>query len=214
MSNILLENLPVANTRDQMHVGMLISNTDDVPAGKIRGEVFMELRDLDGNLLESRHLTNLILLDASILIAILLKDNTTRKGCNMLAVGTGATGAILSPDAPDNRQRRLNAEIARKAFSSTQFRDGSGNAVAYPTNVIDFTTVFGPGECTGPLSEMSLLSTISNNPAITNNNPNAYPTRDTTIDVSSYDICLNRLTFSVISVPAAATIAFTWRLTC
>jgi hypothetical protein len=80
-----------------------------------------------------------ITLDAGILAAILFRDPSSRFGVYMLAVGTGATGAILSPDAPDARQRKLNAEIARKPFSSTTFRDASGNAVAIPTNIVDYT---------------------------------------------------------------------------
>lgn len=217
MSNRVLTDTIRLPSQSQVKVGMSVDNTDTLPtqaAGGIRGEVFIALRDLDGNLLEHRHLKNLILLDASILIAILLKDSSTRSGLTMLAVGSGATGALLSPDAPDNRQRNLNAELARKAFSSTTFRDSDGNAVAYPTNIVDFTTVFGAGDAVGALNEMSLVSTISMNPLITNNNPNVYPTRDTTLDVSTYDIFANRLCFPVISVPVAATIAFTWRLTC
>ena len=39
----------------------------------------------------------------------------------IVAVGTGATGPVLNPDAPDPRQRHLNAEIARKANVSPAY---------------------------------------------------------------------------------------------
>ena len=180
-----------------------------------KGEVFFEMWDNQtGENLLSHQQPNIITLDAGILAAIVLTDPLARtNGINMLAVGSGATGALLSPDAPDPKQRKLNAEISRKAFSSTVFRDGSGNAVSYPTNVVDYTTVFGEAEAVGPLNEMGLLSTISNNPNVTNPNPNSFPTRNTTVDLSDYDILVNYITFSVITKPSTATLAITWRLT-
>jgi hypothetical protein len=181
----------------------------------LQGEFFVEMRDArTGELLHSDHRKNVITLDASILVALLTRNPTSRaNGVYMLAVGTGATGALLSPDAPDARQRKLNGEIARKAFSSTTFRDGSGNAVAIPTNIVDFTCTFSESEAVGPLNEMGLISPISTNPLITNPNPNAFPTRDTTVDLSLYDILVNYLTVSVLSKPSTATLSITWRLT-
>jgi hypothetical protein len=134
-------------------------------------------------------------------------------GINMLAVGTGATGAILSPDAPDPRQRKLNAEIARKTFSQTTFRDSGGTAVSYPTNIVDFTTTFGEAEAVGGLNEMGVVSTISDSPSTTNPNPNTFPTRDVTLDISNYDVQINYLTYGVISQPSASVLTITWRLT-
>lgn len=149
---------------------------------------------------------NVITLDASLIFA-------QSKAPNMLAIGTGATGDLLSPDAPQATQRRLNTEIFRKAFASEVFRDSDGNAVAYPTNIKDYTTVFGEGEAVGPLNEMSLVSTASANPAITNpilNGPSDY---DPSIDTTGFDLLLNYLTFGVISKPATSVLAITWRIT-
>ena len=195
------------------HMGLHLPFSDG--ARGLQGEFFVEMRDArTGELLHSDHRKNVITLDASILVALLTRNPTSRaNGVYMLAVGTGATGALLSPDAPDARQRKLNGEIARKAFSSTTFRDGSGNAVAIPTNIVDFTCTFSESEAVGPLNEMGLISPISTNPLITNPNPNAFPTRDTTVDLSLYDILFNYLTFPVISKPSTATLAITWRIT-
>jgi hypothetical protein len=196
-----------------VHVGLHTTHHD--VGVRVHGELFIRMVDATtGAVLHDEHRENLITLDAGILVAMLCRSPASRpNGINMLAVGTGATGAILSPNAPDNRQRKLNAEIARKGFSSTVFRDGTGTAVAYPTNVVDFTTTFGEAEAVGPINEMGLLSTISSNPAVRNPNPNTFPTRDTTVDVSTLDILVNYITCAPISKPSTAVLSITWRIT-
>lgn len=197
-------------------MGMGIHHGEDFRTGiYVQGHVFFDMRDAQtGRNLHAWDRKNLIVLDAGILAARLFKDPLEpAHGINMLAVGSGATGSLLSPDAPDSRQRRLNVEIERKAFSSTTFRDASGNAVSIPTNIVDFTTVFGEAEAVGPLNEMGLLSTISANPSIKADNPDIFPARDVTVDVSVLDILANYLSFSVISKPSTAILTITWRLT-
>ena len=196
-----------------VHVGLAVAHRDS--GVQVQGELFIRMTDAaTGEVLHDEHRKNLITLDAGILVAILCRAPANRpNGINMLAVGTGATGALLSPNAPDNRQRKLNAEIARKGFSSTVFRDGTGAAVAYPTNIVDFSCTYGEAEAVGPINEMGLLSTISSNPAVVNPNPNTFPTRDTTVDVSGYDILVNYITLSVLSKPSTAVLTITWRIT-
>jgi len=205
----------MSRARDAFKIACGILFGDDYPTHKVRGDVSIKMHDASsGKLLYEWERRNLIVYDASIQAARYFKDkDEPANSLNMLAVGTGATGAILSPDAPDPRQRKLNAEIARKAFASTTFRDASGNAVAIPTKIVDFTTTFSEAEAVGPLNEMSLMSTISSNPLVTNPNPNAFPTYDTTVDVSLYDVIVNYLTFPVISKPSTAILTVTWRLT-
>ena len=99
------------------------------------------------------------------------------------------------------------------SFASTTFRNPDGVAVSYPTNVVDFTTTFGEAEAVGPLNEMGLVSTVSDNPTVLNPNPNAYPTYDATLDITEYDVLLNYLTFSVVTKPSTAILTITWRLT-
>mgnify|MGYP006919627730 CR=1 FL=1 len=213
---MLTDNLPSSSDRFRLGLASRHEEMVGVHGGLVKGEVFMELRDGNsGELLDERHIDNLILLDAGILIQMLLRDPTSRPagGINMLAVGTGATGALLSPDAPDPLQRKLNAEIQRKGFVSTTFRSAAGAAVAYPTNVCDYTTTFAEAEAVGPLNEMSLISAFSANTAVQNLNPNAFPTRDVTVDVSALDVEVNRLTFSVLTKPSTAVLTITWRLT-
>jgi len=184
-----------------------------------RGQVFIEMRDAASDeILLSYEVDNVVTLDAGILAARLFKDSlqpnpTQNNGLTMLGVGTGATGNILNPDAPQPEQRKLNSEVARKAFSATTYRNSDGVAVSYPTNIVDFTCTFGESEAVGPLNEMGLMSTYSLNP--NNKNPiNNGPTDyDPTIDVTGKDIMANYLTFSVVTKPATAVLTITWRFT-
>lgn len=203
----------IAQPRTGMKMGFSLGHTED--HSRMSGEFFLKMEDArTGEVLASWHKKNLITLDAGILSARLYKDNSEpNRGAYMLTIGTGATGSILSPDLPDNRQRKLNAEIARKTFSATTFRDTNGIAVSYPTNIVDFTTTFGESEAVGALNEMGIISPISDNPSTTNPNPNTFPTYDDTLDITPYDVLINILNFAVISKPSTAILSVTWRLT-
>lgn len=185
---------------------------------KAKGTFIIEMRDAEtGEILQSLERDNIITLDAGILAARLFRNSldpssTQSNGITMLAVGTGATGNLLSPDKAQKGQRKLNAEVARKTFTST-YRNGEGTAVSYPTNIVDFTTTFGESEAVGPLNEMGLMSTASLNPVVQNPIDNGPTDYDPTIDVTERDILVNYLTFPVISKPATAVLAITWRLT-
>jgi len=198
---------------EETKIGLALNHT--AALSPLTGEVFIEVVEVStGEVLHKEHLKNVITLDAGILVAGLLRDPDSRThGFNMLSVGTGASGALLSPDAPDPRQRRLNAEIARKPWSSTTFRDANGAAVAIPTNIVDYTCTFNEGEAVGPLNEMGIQSTISANPAVTAPNPDVFPNRDLTVDLSVLDILGNYISFSVISKPNTARLSITWRIT-
>lgn len=215
MPTIIRENLKKARSGYKVGMGHRYGEPSLLT---VQGHVFFEMRDARTNELQlQRDKKNVVTLDAGLLVAALMKDpNEPANGINMLSVGTGALGAVLNPDAPSNQQRRLNNEIARKPFSETTFRNAEGVAVAIRTNVVDFTTIYGESEAVGPLNEMGLLSTISDNTTIQNLNPNfagqggqAY---DPTIDTSNYDMLVNYLTFSVISKPATSILTITWRL--
>lgn len=192
-----------------------ISYEDSYMLTNAKGEVFIKVIDgATGEILFEGHKQNTITLDAGILAAILLRDPDSRaRGMYMLAVGTGATGSLLSPDAPDPRQRKLNAEIARKAFSTKIFIDANGEPASVPTNIVDFLCTFNEGEAVGPLNEMGIISPISANPSVLNPNPDAYPTRDLDVDLSLFDILVNYLSYGCIVLPATARFSITWRIT-
>lgn len=162
---------------------------------KIHGEVFLKLHDSDGNIIEE-HKKNVIVDDASILIARLIKDNTEPlHGAYCLAVGTGNVGwDPMNPPAASNTQTALEAELVRKQFSSTNFVTGSGTISATPTNIVDFTTTFTESEAVGALVEMGLIG------------------GDATLTPSSGTL-MNYLTFKVINKSNTSVLTITWRLT-
>jgi len=186
---------------------------DQLLMGSAKGKFIIEMRDaLTDKLMEYRELDNIITLDASILCAMMFQAGRAgTAGLTMLGVGTGATGSLLSPDAPDPRQRRLNNEIARKAFSTRVFRDGTGAASSIPTNIVDFTTTYGQAEAVGPLNEMGLMRTLDDS-LTPHPNPDTFPTRNLTRDLTLYDILANYLTFACIAKPNTSILTVTWRL--
>lgn len=183
-----------------------------------KGEIFMTLRDgKTGEIQEERHLENIVVRDASILVARLFRNNveTGLHGGLCLAVGTGDTGwNPMAPPAATLTQRALFAELTRKTFASSNFVDSLGNPTAIPTNVVDFVTTFTESEAVGPLVEMGILGgTISTNLVI--KNPVSPPNGpyDPTVDLTTKETMANYLTFPVQNKPATSTLTIVWRLT-
>lgn len=200
--------------RDQFQMSLESLSVEAMPLlATLKGKYIITLTDeVTGEVLDHREAENIITLDAGILAALEFRNNLTRNSLNMLAVGTGATGNLLSPDAPDNRQRKLNTPLFRKAFATTTFRTALGVASAIPTNIVDFTTVFAGNEAVGPINEMALVSAINlAGPELPN--PNAYPVYDPTVDVVGLDVIVNYATFGVLVKPLGAILSLTWRLT-
>lgn len=183
----------------------------------LRGDVFMTLRDgRTGEVQDERAIRNLIVRDASIIIARLMKDNAEPpKGIYVLAVGTGDTGwNPMAPPAPTNTQRALYSELTRKTFSQTQFIDAGGVPTAIPTNVVDFSTIYTESEAVGPIVEMGLIGgNISTNLSI--RNPVSPPNGpyNPLVDLTTKETLVNYLTFPVINKPATSTLEIVWRLT-
>ncbi len=209
----------IRETKTALNVAFACRNADSFTKEGyfIRGDVFFRLRDgATGELLEEREHRNLVVLDASILIARLMKDNAEpSKGLFALAVGTGDVGwNPMAPPAATNTQRALYSEITRKTFSQTQFIDSGGLPTAVPTNVVDFTTIFTESEAVGPLVEMGLLGgNISTNLAVQNPVSPPNGTYDPTVDLTLYETLCNYLTFPVVNKPATSTLELVWRLT-
>jgi hypothetical protein len=183
----------------------------------IRGDVFITLRDGETDEVQDhREVRNLVVFDASILIARLLKNSQEPPtGIFALAVGTGDVGwNPMSPPAATNTQRALFSELTRKTFTTTTYIDAGGLPSAIPTKVVDYTTTYTQSEAVGPLVEMGLIGgNVSSNLAIKNpvSPPNgAY---DPTVDLTTKETLINYLTFPVINKPATSTMTIVWRLT-
>lgn len=182
-----------------------------------RGDVFMELRNGQTGALElAVEKRNIVTLDASILLARLVKSNLeVPHGAFVLAVGTGDSGwNPLSPPAATNTQRALYGEITRKTFASTQFIDADGVPVDRPTNIVDFTTTFAESEAVGGLVEMGIIGgNIDPNMSIKNPVTPPNGPYDPTIDLTEKETLLNYLVYAIISKPATSTFSVTWRIT-
>jgi hypothetical protein len=192
----------------------------------VKGQVFGELTYDDGRVEQVLDKTNIYTLDGGVMAAILFSNNVARgnaRTLNMLAVGTGASGSAQNPDAPDYQQRALNTPLYKKTFSSIAYRKADGSLSLdpvsgdpLPSNIVDFTTTFEAAEAVGGLTEMGLMSTVNENNQANSfvPNPNNFPSeRDELVNVLSYDVLLNYLTFPVINKPNGAVLAITWRLT-
>jgi hypothetical protein len=182
----------------------------------IRGDVFFKMRDgATGELQWEKELRNLVVLDASILIARLMKDSAEPPhGIFALAIGTGDSGwNPMTPPAPTNTQRSLYSEITRKTFSNTTFVDSGGAPVGYPTKIVDFTTVYTEAEAVGPLVEMGLIGgNVSTNLSVRNPVTPPNGTYNATVDLTNFDTLCNYLTFPVVNKPATSTFEIVWRL--
>ena len=186
-----------------------------------RGEVFFELRDAETDeILEERHVDNVITKDMSILLARLCKDSEETNGLLALAMGTGdGSWDLQNPPAATADQRMLYSEISRKPFEDSWFvwpegHPNEGEEANVMTNVVDFKTTFAPSEAVGPLVEMGLVGgdADTQNPSPISNVDAGDP-YDPGVDVEGHDILANYLTFKVINKPDSAVMSIVWRIT-
>jgi hypothetical protein len=188
----------------------------------VRGEVFWKMRcSITGKVTEG-HFKNVVTMDASILVARLVKGTGTpiahqsepSFGIFALAVGTGdISWNPMNPPPANNAQRSLWNELARKAIQSTNFINQDGTIAGVPTNVVDFTTTFAESEAVGPIVEMGLLGgDISTNMAI--RNPVLPPNGlyDPTVDLVGLDTLVNYITTPAVNKPASSSLSYTWRI--
>jgi hypothetical protein len=188
---------------------------EELSTVKFKGEIFWTMKNTQTGEITDGHITNVVTLDASILIARLLKNPLEPiNGIFALAVGTGnPLWDPLNPPAATNQQRALETELARKTFSSTNFITASTGAIsAIPTNVVDYTTIFTESEAVGPIVEMGLLGArVNSNMAITNPVTPKAP-YDPNVDVTTFDILTTFVTFPVINKPATSSFSLSWRV--
>lgn len=172
---------------------------------KMKGEFFIRLNHNDGRV-DEKHIQNIIVEDASLLIARLLADGQTSvdptgpaHGIWVLAVGTGnpAWPDRNNPPAPTIYQHVLEAELARKRFANVSFvkTDGSGLPASTVTNILDFQAVFNESEAVGGIVELCMFGGDAS---------------DTLADSGTM---LNYRTIPVINKPNTATLSIIFRLT-
>lgn len=204
-------------------LGMFIRHADTYDGRGVKGEVFWEMKDSVTGAVTRGRLKNVVTLDASVLIARLMKGNGSAVphqsepsfGGFALAVGTGdASWNPMNPPSATVTQRSLYNEIARKRAASTSFIKSDGTVSGVPTNVVDFSFTFAESEAVGPLTEMGILGgDVNVNMAIRNPVLPANGTYDPTVNTVGLDSLANYLTFPAINKPATSTLSWVWRLT-
>lgn len=174
-----------------------------------------------GKILKESGYNNLIVNDASRLMAARLHPNNksngedfleTTNGLQYLAVGVGILNdrnadydpvnntvdeslwSLQNPPAEDININKLEGELYRKEFTSVCFVDKSGNDTEDVTNVLKIVTTFYDEEAIGPLTEMGIFG------------GNATNKKDT-------GYMFNYKTFAVWNKPDGARLTITWKLT-
>jgi hypothetical protein len=206
--------------RDAIRFALTSRYKDTYPGYKIKGEIFWKLENTSTGEIQEGHKNNIVTLDASILVARLMKGTAVpytsepRFGIFALAVGTGSVAwDPLNPPPPTTTQRSLENEIARKQVSTASFIDPSGNIVGYPTNVVDLTVIFSESEAVGTLVEMALLGgDVNSNMAVLNPVLPPNGVYDATFNVVGYDMLGTYLTFGAITKPPTSTLSLVYRL--
>ena len=107
---------------------------------KATGKLTVEIKDKDGNIKDTRQLTNLVVSDGLDFIASRMKDATATAMSHM-AIGTGNTAAASGDSS-------LGTEAARQALTS---RTVNNNAVSYVAS-------FAAGTGTGAITEAGILN--------------------------------------------------------
>ena len=107
---------------------------------KATGKLTVEIKDKDGNIKDTRQLTNLVVSDVLDFIASRMKDATATAMSHM-AIGTGNTAAASGDSS-------LGTEAARQALTSTTVNN---NAVSYVAS-------FAAGTGTGAITEAGILN--------------------------------------------------------
>jgi hypothetical protein len=165
---------------------------DVVKSKRISGEVKIIQKFKDGSVIE-RKLENIIVDNATIILARLLKNDTVN-GLTHLAIGIGDLGwDPQNPPAASHNQTQLNSELYRKAFTSTRYISGGGGTSPTPTNVIELETVYDYGEANGALMEMGMFGI------------------DATNTLQS-GMMFNARNFAVINKDTSSTLTFVWRI--
>lgn len=167
--------------------------------GQLHGEIIITLKNPDGAE-EIRNYKNIIVNVASALMAELMsRDGSIARpyvpGAQVLAVGTGGLGWDLqNPPVATVSQTQLENELDRNIFSDVTYVDGLGVPTITRTNIVDFSTTFGPSEANGALVEMGLFGGTNSTAAVSGT-------------------MLNYKTFPVLNKASGSTLTIVWRLT-
>ena len=113
----------------------------------------------DGRVEEIDRGHNLVVNSMLPLLQCLLKNDTSYKGIQYWAVGSGSASWDSSAVSPQLTETTLTKEIGRKAIaaSNIKFLNSSFKETTTPTNIIEVTTTFDYNECNGAWREFGLF---------------------------------------------------------
>jgi hypothetical protein len=126
---------------------------------KVTGEYNDIIHYADGRVEDLGWNNNLVVTNASVLIACLMKRETGYSGLQYWAVGQGLEAWGSTPPDPTLSAVKLVSEIYRKQISLTDlvFLDASGNISGVPTNIVQVDVTFAAGEGTGTWREFGVF---------------------------------------------------------
>lgn len=164
----------------------------------LKGDIFMTMKHKDGTV-EKREMHNVIVDDASLLMAQLMKENSGVPGIMALAIGTGDIGWDLqNPPIATAAEHTLVNEIFRAysptGFTSTYIDPGTLLPTLTRTNIVDYEATFGETEAVGTLVEMGLFG-------------------GTGYAVANGGTMINAHNFPVWNKPSTSSLVVVWRLT-
>ena len=181
---------------------------------KILGEVEWRLNDAGGNVLTEGRKTNVVTVDASTLMAMLVKntgntgtsssDKAASKGVAYLAYGNGNWTTTPTASASTTR---LVSELGRQSpmNGGLSYLTSDGTVSTIPTNRIKVQFRIIPNT-TVEIREMGLFGGNAK-PSI---NDDAYPSDG---DLSDSGILMNYVTMDLITVASGSTLDWSWSLT-
>lgn len=126
----------------------------------LKGDIVCVMTNKDGSV-ERRVMENVIVDQASMLMAQLMKETSGISGIMTLAVGTGDPGWDLqNPPPATSAQTQLVNELERKVFERSYYVDDAGVESLTRTNRVAYETKYDETEAVGALVEMGLFGGV------------------------------------------------------
>ncbi len=141
-------------------IGLLKMLTEETNLRAFKGEVWDTLRNIvTGEEITQYQGSNIIVLDASVLIAALIKRHTGYSGATYWEVGTGLASWDSAIPEPVVNDSALQTPVFRKAIALEDivFVNNAGETVIDPTNRIQITTTFISSEANYSLREFGIF---------------------------------------------------------
>lgn len=180
------ENMKVSN-RDEESLAVKFATGD--PTGlKMTGQITDRIYK-NGVLIEERVGHNIIVNSFLKLVMALCKGDSSYKGIQYWAIGSGETTWDSYTPEPEINATRLTRELGRVEIlpSDIVFLDQAGTIVSSPSNIIQIAHVFGPYDCNGEWREFGIFggdaTSVANSGVMINKKHHALITKTSEMSV-------------------------------